>query len=263
MEKFIKMTFKKESDAFKASQKIGEVVNDYDISLNGIIIITKDAEGNAEINDTKGERIPFTLGGALTGSLIGVLGGPFGVIWGASLGMLAGMTGDMIRSTAIKNNLDLLVQRLDKDATYILMYSNEMWETPLNVIAEECNGTLERFDIEVVEELLEEEYEKIEQEIEEKKQALIVSAEEQEKSQLQEELDALKKKRRELGKKIQTKTEAQKKQYKNWVAKLKGKYDKWRSKAKEEIREEKFKEDIAEFKKEVREEWNELKDKLK
>src|SRR5690554_8208391 len=84
----------------------------------------------------------------------------------------------------------LLVQRLDKDATYILMYSNEMWETPLNVIAEECNGTLERFDIEVVEELLEEEYEKIEQEIEEKKQALMASAEEQEKTQLQEELDA-------------------------------------------------------------------------
>lgn len=257
MEKFIKMTFKNESDAFKASQKIREVVSSYDISLNGMIIITKDADGKAEVNNTQGERIPYTLGGALTGSLIGVLGGPFGVIWGASLGLLAGMTGDMIRSTSIKNNLDLLVERLENDATYILMYTNEIWETPLNVIAEECGGSLERFDIELVEELLEDEYRIIEQKIEEKKSELNLASEEQ-TAEVLFELSELKKKRQELGVKIQEKTKAQKSQYKNWISKMKGKYDDWRNKAKEEIIEE-----VKEIKEEVKEEWQDLKDKLK
>lgn len=265
MEKFVKITFKDEVNAFKAYREIGDLAKNNDIDLNGLIVITKDEKGNATINNAKDEAIPFTLGGAITGSLLGIFAGPFGVLWGASLGMLAGMTGDLIRSSSVKANLDKAIERLDNNGTYILMLTNEIWETPLNVVSEKYDAKLERFDIDDIEDLIEKEYYKLKEEIASKKQQLEIAKSEDEKERLEDEIEKLNSKRKKLGKKIKIKTEEQKKQYKKWTEKLKAKYSKLKSKVKEEIQDEKedFLEDVEEFKEEAKEKWEDFKDKIK
>lgn len=223
MNRVLIFTGKSETEIFKLSQKINELNDNGDISLGENIVVTKDKEGKSILKNVKGDVLPFTIGGALTGSILGLLGGPLGMMIGASLGSLLGLTGDVLKSDSESEYLDKIIKELPNEKSFLIAHIDEEWETPLDTISKELDIKISRINIdEEFEENLEKELEKTNKGIDELEDKL-EDALEDAKEIMKKKIEELKGKRDEIKQNLTDGYQKQKEQYENWVADLKEK----------------------------------------
>jgi len=90
MTNLIIATFKEETEAIEASQKLHELESIGDITIYEMVIVKKDAGGETVVLQTDTTEGLTTLSGMAIGTLIGSLAGPVGLLAGMFTGTLAG-----------------------------------------------------------------------------------------------------------------------------------------------------------------------------
>lgn len=82
MTNLIIATFKEEAEAIEASQKLHELDSIGDITIYEMVIVKKNANGEAQVLQADTTEGLSTLSGMAIGSLIGALAGPVGFVAG-------------------------------------------------------------------------------------------------------------------------------------------------------------------------------------
>ncbi len=238
MNRAIIFSGKSETEIFRLSQKINELNGNGDISLGENIIVIKDNDGKTTLKNSKGDVLPFTIGGALTGSLLGLLGGPFGMMIGASLGSLIGFTGDLIKKGAESDYLDKIIKALPDGKSFLIAHIDEDWEVPLDTISKELDITTSRINIdEEFEKNIEKELAELNKGIDELEIKVENTAIDETKEKLNQKIEELKVKRDEIRNILSDGFKKQKIQYENWIGELKEKIKDKVEDVKEELEE--------------------------
>ncbi|MBN8855729.1 MAG: hypothetical protein BGO55_22870 [Sphingobacteriales bacterium 50-39] len=90
MTNLIIATFKEEAEAIEASQKFHELDSIGDITIYEMVIVKKNANGEAQVLQADTTEGLSTLSGMAIGSLIGALAGPVGFVAGMFTGTVVG-----------------------------------------------------------------------------------------------------------------------------------------------------------------------------
>jgi uncharacterized membrane protein len=90
-ENVIAVSFAEESAAYEAFSNLKELDDQRQVSLRGAAVIERDENGQPVTKDEVGDsHLSGTTTGGLVGLVIGILGGPFGVLIGGATGLLIG-----------------------------------------------------------------------------------------------------------------------------------------------------------------------------
>src|SRR5258707_489665 len=90
MTNLIIASFKEEAEAIEASRKLNELESIGDITIYEMVIIKKNADGQAVVLQADTSDGLRTLSGMAIGTLVGALAGPVGVVIGMFTGTLTG-----------------------------------------------------------------------------------------------------------------------------------------------------------------------------
>lgn len=249
MEKIIHAVFNTQEDAYQAQQKLNQLDANGDISLAETYIISKDEKGNASVKDGQDNTIDYTTGGALAGGLLGLLSaGPLGFLFGSGIGALAGSTGDFVKGDHTVSYLDETKKNLPNGKTVIIAHLYEDWEVPVDTSLKPFAAEITRIDFdEQVDKSIQKDLDEIDQEIDKSEKSLD-SAADNVKSGINDDIAALKEKRKALAAKVNEKAAYQKQHYQSWIDKQKAKLDEWKSEIKEkreDAKKEKLEKEIA------------------
>src|SRR6266478_4235086 len=95
MSKFVVTTFDSEAKAYEGTRALKELHSEGNITLYGMVVVTKDAGGKLSVKEGTDE-LTGTAVGSLVGVLVGLFGGPAGVVVGLTTGMLLGGISDLL-----------------------------------------------------------------------------------------------------------------------------------------------------------------------
>ncbi|TDO24366.1 DUF1269 domain-containing protein [Pedobacter duraquae] len=218
MEKMIQALFNTETDAFKGLQAIQQLGLTKDISIGETYVLTKDLDGNTAIRSAKDEAEGSgALGGGLIGGLIGLLAGPLGLIVGVAGGMLAGSAGETLRAESVSDYLDVVSEKIPNGKSVLVAHVWEDWETPLNSVLLPITTDVSRFNLQDdIYVPAQTELDKISADIK-TAEIKFLEAEGNEKADWNETLEALRLKREQLQRKLNSNYDQQEKQYQLWI----------------------------------------------
>ena len=143
MSKFVVTTFSSEANAYEGTRALRELHAAGDLTLYGLAVITKGADGKLSVKEAPDE-LAGTAIGSLVGALVGVLGGPAGVIVGMTAGMLLGSISDLLNIGVGTDFLDKVSRELAPGKAAVIAEVEEDWVTPLNTRMEAIGGTVVR-----------------------------------------------------------------------------------------------------------------------
>ncbi len=143
MSKFVVTTFDSEPKAYEGKHAFTALHAEGDLTLYGLAVVTKDADGKLSVKEAPDE-LTGTAVGSLVGALVGVLGGPAGVIAGLSLGMLLGSITDLLDVGVGADFLDKVSRELAPGKAAVIAEVDEDWVTPLNTRMEAIGGSVVR-----------------------------------------------------------------------------------------------------------------------
>jgi uncharacterized membrane protein len=144
MSKFAVIVFPNEVKAFEGTRALKELDAEGNLTLYGMAVIAKDAEGRVKIRESADAGPLGTAVGALVGSLVGVLAGPAGVIVGGAGGTLAGSFFDLFNYGVGYDFISKVSREIGNGKTAIVAEIAESWMTPLNTRMEALGGTVLR-----------------------------------------------------------------------------------------------------------------------
>ena len=218
MEKMIQALFNTETDAFKGLQAIQQLGITKDISVGETYVLTKDLDGNTAIRSAKDEAEGSgALGGGLIGGLIGLLAGPLGLIVGVAGGMIAGSAGETLRAESVSDYLDLVSEKIPNGKSVLVAHVWEDWETPLNSVLLPITTDVSRYNLQDdIYFPAQTELDKISADIK-TAEIKFLEAEGNEKADWNETLEALRLKREQLQRKLNSNYDQQEKQYQLWI----------------------------------------------
>ena len=96
MSKFIVVIVPDETKAYEGSKALRELHAEGSLTLYGMAIVAKTADGKLSVKQSVDEGPLGTAVGSLSGGLIGLLGGPVGAAIGLGAGALLGLLRDLI-----------------------------------------------------------------------------------------------------------------------------------------------------------------------
>lgn len=144
MSKFIVVVFSDESQAYKGTRALKELHADGSLSLYGMAVIAKDAQGGMSIKDAADAGPLGTAVGALTGALIGIVGGPVAGLAGIAGGSLIGSLSDLFNYGVGQDFLLEVSDELAPGRSAIVAEIAEYWTVPLDTRMESLGGTVLR-----------------------------------------------------------------------------------------------------------------------
>jgi len=95
MSKFIVVIVPDETKAYEGSKALRELHAEGSLTLYGMAIVAKTADGKLSVKQSVDEGPLGTAVGSLSGGLIGLLGGPVGAAIGLGAGALLGSLRDL------------------------------------------------------------------------------------------------------------------------------------------------------------------------
>ncbi|RUX19045.1 DUF1269 domain-containing protein [Mesorhizobium sp. M2A.F.Ca.ET.042.01.1.1] len=145
MSKFVVIVFPTEAKAYEATRALQELHAEGSLTLYGMAVIAKDAEGHFGVKQTADEGPLGTAVGALVGGLIGLVGGPAGVLVGMTGGTLVGSMTDLF-NYGVGEDFIWKVSKtmLEAGKTAVVAEVTENWTTPLDTRMEALGGTVMR-----------------------------------------------------------------------------------------------------------------------
>jgi len=250
MSKYVVVVFPEESKAYDGEKAFTILHYEGNLSVYGIAILKKDAEGNVHVRKADDEGPIGTAVGMLTGAMIGLLAGPAGASVGAAGGAAMGAAGGaLMGSMADLNNagvgldfIDMVGNKMDADTAAVIAEIDEYWTIPLDNKMEELGGTVYRQNRNIFED------EQWEQEVQAWKQdmadfkAEVKESNDENKAKLKAKSDALKQRLHDANDKNKAKIQQLEEETKAKVAKLEEQAAKSKDEAKAKI--EKRKEEI-------------------
>lgn len=144
MSKFIVAIFPDETKAYEGSRGFRELDAEGSLTLYGLAVIAKDANGKLSVRQAVDEGPVGTGVGALVGGLIGLLGGPAGVAIGMGSGALLGSLRDVYVLGVSAEFLDKMSQELTPGKAAVVAEVAEDWVTPLDNRMQAIGGVVVR-----------------------------------------------------------------------------------------------------------------------
>ena len=144
MSKYLVVVFPDESKAYKGSQALKDLHRDGDITLYGLAVLEKQADGTITVKDAADEGPVGTAVGMLTGSLIGIIGGPAGVLLGATGGALVGSLADLSNLGVGLDYVDEISGSLKEGTVAVAAEVEEYWMAPVDTRLSALGGTIHR-----------------------------------------------------------------------------------------------------------------------
>src|SRR5262249_26095217 len=96
MENVLAINFTRDSDAYQALTKLGELDEQGQVTLKGAAVVFREDDGTITIKDEVGDiGYTGTATGGIVGLVVGVIGGPIGVLLGGATGVLIGSLFDI------------------------------------------------------------------------------------------------------------------------------------------------------------------------
>ena len=105
MSSFIGVIFPDEAKAREGARVLKDLHLEGGITLHGLAVAAKDAEGKLSVRESAYEGPHGTAAGALIGGLAGLPGGPVAVAVGAAGGALIGLSADLVNGGSIPSLL--------------------------------------------------------------------------------------------------------------------------------------------------------------
>jgi uncharacterized membrane protein len=144
MSKFIVVIFPGESQAYQGTRALKELHAEGSLSVYGMAVISKDAQGNLSVKEAADAGPLGTAVGALVGGLVGVIGGPAGVLAGAAGGTVIGSFADLYGYGVGADFISKVSTELRPGKTAVVAEIAEYWTTPLDTRMQSLNGAVLR-----------------------------------------------------------------------------------------------------------------------
>ena len=144
MSKYVVAVFPNESKAYEGVGAFNALHTENSLTLYGIAVVAKDADGKAEIKGGQDEGPVGTAIGMLTGGLIGILAGPAGVVLGAAGGGLLGSIADLTNAGVGMDFVEMVGNRMEPNTAAVLAEVDEYWTAPLDTRMEALGGEVFR-----------------------------------------------------------------------------------------------------------------------
>jgi uncharacterized membrane protein len=196
MKNVVVASFKEESKAIEALDKLNEQESFGNITIYDLIMVRKKSDGDIEIlkqDDSEGWR---TIAGMGIGSLLGLLGGPVGLVIGLYTGTAIGAIADAGYYDLADEFMRKIKEKIAVGTTTIIAEIDEQSEVFLDNYLKPMGGVITRGDVDQeFDMIMNEEIDEIESEIAEETAALKKSAAIQ-KSKIQGKIAGLLEKRR-------------------------------------------------------------------
>ena len=143
MSKFVVTTFGTETDAYEGTQALKELHAKGELTLYGLAVIAKDADGKLSVREAP-DGLPGTAIGSLVGAMVGVFGGPAGVLVGMTAGMMLGSISDLLNIGVGTDFVAKVSGQLAPGKAAVIAEVDEDWITPLNTRMEAIGGSVAR-----------------------------------------------------------------------------------------------------------------------
>jgi uncharacterized membrane protein len=144
MSKFVVIVFSDEEKAYQGTRELTEIHAEGSLTLYGMAVITKDAQGNISVKEAA-DTGPLGAGvGALVGGLMGVIGGPVGVLAGAAGGTLLGSFIDLFNYGVGEDFIMKVSEEMQPGRIVAVAEVAETWTTPLDARMEKLGATVLR-----------------------------------------------------------------------------------------------------------------------
>jgi uncharacterized membrane protein len=190
-------SFKQEAEAIEASHKLNELESIGDITIYEMVVIQKNAAGEAAVLEADTNEGVRTLSGMAIGTLIGSLAGPVGVVAGMFTGTLAGMAAEEDHYGFTEDFTAKVLAQLQPGETAVVAEIDEDNEVFVDGSLTPLGATLTRTDVDYeYDEYSDEEMDEFDEEIAAER-AKVKSATEAEKSKIRKKIADLKEKRKE------------------------------------------------------------------
>ena len=144
MSKFTVIVFPDETQAYQGSRALKELHAEGSLTLYGMAIISKDAQGNLSVKEAADAGPLGMAVGSLVGGLVGVIGGPAGVLAGAAGGTVIGSVVDLFNYGVGADFVSQVFNELRPGKTAVVAEIAEYWTTPLETRMQSLNGTVLR-----------------------------------------------------------------------------------------------------------------------
>jgi len=144
MNKFIAVIVPDEAKAYEGVRAINELHAEGSLSLYGITVVAKGADGKLSVKTAADEGPLGTAVGSLAGGLIGLLGGPVGAAVGVGGGALLGILRDLTHMGVGGDFLDEVSRELTPGKVAIVAEISEDWITPLDTRMSALGGIIIR-----------------------------------------------------------------------------------------------------------------------
>jgi len=131
MSKFIVVIVPDETKAYEGSKALRELHAEGSLTLYGMAIVAKTADGKLSVKQSVDEGPLGTAVGSLSGGLIGLLGGPVGAAIGLGAGALGSLR-DLHQLGVSEDFLDKVSRELTSGRVAIVAEISEEWVTPLD-----------------------------------------------------------------------------------------------------------------------------------
>jgi uncharacterized membrane protein len=190
-------SFKEEAEAVEASNKLNELETIGDITIYEMVVIKKNADGEAVVLQADTNEGVRTLSGMAIGTLIGSLAGPVGVVAGMFTGTLAGMAMEEDHYGFAEDFTSKVNARLQPGETALVAEIDEDNQVFVDGYLTPLGATLTRTDVDYeYDEYSDEEMDELDEEIATER-AKIKSATDADKSKIRKKIADLKEKRKE------------------------------------------------------------------
>jgi len=144
MSKYVVVVFPDESKAYEGRNAFNALHAEGSLTLYGIAVIAKNAEGKASIKESVDEGPVGMALGMLTGGLIGALAGPAGLMLGTAGGGLLGSLGDLDHVGVGLDFLEVVGNKMEPGTAAVVTEVDEYWTAPLDTRMEALGGEVHR-----------------------------------------------------------------------------------------------------------------------
>ena len=144
MDKYVVAVFPNEAKAYEGTRAIKELQAEGSLSVYGMAVLTKAADGTLSVHDKTDEGPAGTVIGALLGGLAGLLGGPAGGVVGLTGGGVIGSWLDLFNLGVDRDFLDKVSTQLTPGKSAVVAEIDEDWVIPLDKRVGVLGGTVLR-----------------------------------------------------------------------------------------------------------------------
>jgi len=138
------IVFDTESKAYEGKEALLALDDDGRISVYACVVISKNADGNTEVEQAVDSGPLGTLVGTSLGSFIGLLGGPTGLAIGAIVGLLAGSTADLANARVGDDFIEDVTKQLQLNRFAVVAEVKEDKTAPVDITMEALGGSVFR-----------------------------------------------------------------------------------------------------------------------